>query len=250
MTIYNVILMLIVMAGAGVLGGSANHLLLQKDDPEHANRARSMVLGLVGSFFVPLLLKTISSDLIDKITTVRFGTGVPFDFFVFASLCLVAAVLSRTVVETIGQRLMSEVELAKQESRQAKALAVRAEDRISQAEPVLRKEMDEWTEPLPAGAALALPPSPPDIPVDETDEELLKTLTNEHYSYRTVPAIASEVQGDEAEIGKRLEKMREQALAGKRATLTRTLWFLTNKGHDWLTTRSRVDGGSNGRKLN
>jgi len=81
-------------------------------------------------------------------------------------------------------------------------------------------------------------------------EELLKTLTNERYSYRTVPGIASEVQGDEAEIGKRLEKMRDQALAGKRATLTRTLWFLTNKGHDWLTARSRIDGGSNGRKLN
>jgi hypothetical protein len=78
----------------------------------------------------------------------------------------------------------------------------------------------------------------------------LKALTHERYTYRTVPAIASEVQGDETEIGKRLEKMREQALAGKRATLTRTLWYLTNKGHDWLTTRSRTDGGSNGRKLN
>ena len=250
MTIYNVILMLTVMAGAGTLGGSANYLLLQKADPEHASRPRCLVLGLVGSFLMPLLLKTISSDLVDKITTVRFGTGIPFDFFVFASVCLVAAVLSRTLVETIGQRLLAEVEQAKQESRQAKTLAIRADDRISQAEPILRKEMDEWTEPLTAETALALPPSPPDVPVDETDEELLKTLTNERYSYRTVPAIATEVQGDETEIGKRLEKMREQALAGKRATLTRTLWYLTNKGHDWLTTRSRLDNGPNGRKLN
>ena len=247
MTVYNVFLMLMVMAGAGILGGMTNHLLLQKDDPLNTKCARSLVLGLVGSFLMPLLLRTISSDLIDKVTSVRFGTGIPFDFFVFASLCLVAAVMSRTVVEPAARRLLAEVERAKQESRDAKVLAAHAEEKISQAEPVLRKEMEAWTEPLSASTALALPPSPPEMPVDETDEELLQALTHERYSYRTVPAIASEVHGDETEIGKRLEKMREQALAGKHATLTRTLWFLTNKGHDWVTAKGLKAGPSNGR---
>jgi len=240
MTSYNVTLIFVAMAGAGFLGGAANHLLLQKDDPENAKRSRSVVLGLVASFLVPLLLRTISSDLIDKVTTIRYGSGIPFDFFVFASFCLVAAIFSRTFVETVTKRLLAEVERAKQESKDAKTQAAIAQEKVSQAEPVLRKEMDEQSEPQAASARLVTPPAilVEDLPVDRADQELLQVLTSQRYSYRTVSGIATEVQADEAEVAKRLERMRDHALAGKRATPTRTLWFLTNKGHDWLAAQS------------
>jgi len=239
MTCYNVILLLVVMTGSGLLGGAANHLLLQQDDPENAKRSRSFILGLVASFIVPLLLRTISSDLIDKITTIRYGSGLPFDFFVFTSFCLVAAVFSRTFVETVSKRLLAEIERAKQESKEARARAAIAEERISQAEPVLRKEMDELSEPQSASPRMVLPTvfQPEELPVDRTDQEILTTLTSEPYSYRTAGSIAAEVQEAETDIGKRLERMREHALAGKWNTPTRTLWFLTNKGHDWLAAK-------------
>jgi hypothetical protein len=227
------------MTGSGLLGGAANHLLLQQDDPENAKRSRSFILGLVASFIVPLLLRTISSDLIDKITTIRYGSGLPFDFFVFTSFCLVAAVFSRTFVETVSKRLLAEIERAKQESKEARTQAVIAEGRVSQAEPVLHKAMDELSEPQPASARTVILPALPaeDLPVDRTDQAILTTLTSDQYSYRTAGSIAAEVQGAETEIGKRLERMREHALAGKWNTPTRTLWFLTNKGHDWLATK-------------
>lgn len=239
MTSYNVFLILVVMAAAGFLGGAANHLRLQKDDPENAKRSRSFVLGLGASFLVPLLLRTISSDLIDKVTTIRYGSGIPFDFFVFASFCLVAAILSRTFVETVTKRLLAEVERAKQESKDAKTQAVIAQEKVSQAEPILRKEMDEQSEPL-ASARLVTPSAirVEDLPGDRADHELLQALTSQQYSYRTISGIATEVQSDETEVGKRLERMRDHALAGKRATPTRTLWFLTDKGHDWLAAQS------------
>src|SRR5208282_5172883 len=102
MTRYNMILLLVAMIGSGLLGGAANFLILHKDDPEYAKRSRSIVLGMVASLLVPILLKTISSDMVDKISTIRFGSGVPFDYFVFASLCLLAAVYSRTIAETVA----------------------------------------------------------------------------------------------------------------------------------------------------
>jgi hypothetical protein len=239
MTCYNVILLLVVMTGSGLLGGAANHLLLQQDDPENAKRSRSFILGLVASFVVPLLLRTVSSDLIDKITSIRYGSGLPFDFFVFTSFCLVAAVLSRTFVETVSKRLLAEVERAKRESKEAKTQAVIAEERVSQAEPVLRKAMDELSEPQPTAARMVVSPAlqTEDLPVDRTDQEILTTLTSDQYSYRTTGSIAAEVQGTEPDIGKRLERMREHALAGKWNTPTRTLWFLTNKGHNLLATK-------------
>ena len=83
MTRYNIILLLVAMIGAGVLGGAANYLLLHKDDPEYAKRSRSFVLGLVASLLAPLFLKTISSDMVDKISTIRYGSGDPLRLFRF-----------------------------------------------------------------------------------------------------------------------------------------------------------------------
>ena len=234
MTRYNIILLLVAMIGSGVLGGAANYLLLHKDDPEYAKRSRSFVLGLVASMLAPLFLKTISSDMIDKISTIRYGSGIPFDFFVFASVCLLVAVFSRTFAETVAKRLSAEVEKAKRESQEAKIRAVQAEEKSSQTEPVLRQEMELRTEPLPESARSSIPPSLQDLPIDYTDRDLLKALVNGQYSYRTVSSLAAEVQMEEPDAVKRLERMREHALAGKKTTPTRNLWFLTDKGFNWL----------------
>ncbi|MFZ0961329.1 MAG: YEATS-associated helix-containing protein [Terriglobia bacterium] len=238
MTRYNMILLLVAMIGSGVLGGAANFLILHKDDPEYAKRSRSIVLGLVASLLVPISLKTIASDMIDKISNIRYGSGVPFDFFVFTSLCLLAAVYSRTVVETVAKRLSAEVEKAKRESKDAKTRALLAEERASQSEPVLRQEMEQRTEPLPESARNSVPPSLQDLPVDHTDRELLNALFGGQYSYRTVSSLANEVQVEELDAIMRLERMREHALAGKKTTPTRNLWFLTDKGCNWLEAQA------------
>jgi hypothetical protein len=234
MTRYNIILLLVAMIGAGVLGGAANYLLLHKDDPDYAKRSRSFVLGLVASLLAPLFLKSIASDMVEKITTIRYGEGIPFDFFVFASFCLLVAVFSRTFAETVAKRLAAEVEKAKRESQEAQTRAALAEERASQVEPVLRQAMEERTEPLPESARNSVPPSLQDLPVDHNDRDLLKALVNGQYSYRTVSSIAEEVRMEESDALKRLERMREQALAGKKTTPTRNLWFLTDKGCNWL----------------
>jgi hypothetical protein len=238
MTRYNIILLLVAMFGAGLLGGAANYLLLYKDDPEYANRSRSFVLGMVASLLAPLFLKTISTDMIDRISTIRYGSGIPFDFFAFASFCLLAAVFSRTFAETVAKRLAAEVERAKRESQEAQKRATLAEEKASQAEPVLRQEMEQQTEPLPPSARGIVPPSLQDLPIDHTDRELLTALLKGQYSYRTIGSLAAEVQMEEPDAVKRLERMREHALAGKKATPTRNLWFLTDKGCNWLEAQA------------
>ena len=249
MTRYNIILLLVAMIGSGLLGGAANYLLLHKDDPEYAKRSRSFVLGLVASLLVPLFLKTISSDMVDKITTIRYGSGIPFDFFVFASFCLLAAVFSRTFAETVAKRLAAEVEKAKRESQEAQARAALAEERASQVEPVLRQVMEERTEPLPESARHSIPPSLQDLSVDHTDRELLMALLHGQYSYRTIGSLAEEVQMEESSAVRRLERMREQALAGKKTTPTRNLWFFTDKGCNWLAAQTPGEESSRDRAV-
>jgi hypothetical protein len=238
MTRYNIILLLVAMIGSGLLGGAANYLLLHKDDPEYAKRSRSFVLGLVASLLAPLFLKTVASDMVDKVTSIRYGSGIPFDFFVFISFCLLVAVFSRTFAETVAKRLAAEVEKAKRESQEAQTRAALAEEKASQVEPVLRQLIEERTEPLPETARNSIPPSLQDLPIDHTDRELLKALFNGQYSYRTIGSLAEEVQMEQSDAAKRLERMREQAMAGKKSTPTRNLWFLTDKGCNWLATQA------------
>jgi hypothetical protein len=241
MTRYNIILLLLAMVGSGVLGGAANYLLLCKDDPEYARRSRSFVLGLVASLLAPLFLKTISSDMVDRISNIRYGSGMPFDFFVFTSFCLLVAVFSRTFAETVAKRLAAEVEKAKRESREAQNRAILAEEKAREAEPVLRHEIDTRTEPLPESARHSIPPSLQDLPVDQLDRQLLRALMEGQYSYRTVTSLAEEVEMEEPDAVKRLERMREQSLAGKKATAARNLWFLTDKGCKWLETQAPTE---------
>jgi hypothetical protein len=237
------------MLGSGLLGGTANYLLLHKDDPEYAKRSRSFVLGLVASLLAPLFLKTISSDMLDKISSIRYGSGVPFDFFVFTSFCLLVAVFSRTFAETVAKRLATEVEKAKRESKDAQTRAILAEERASEVEPMLRQEMEQRTEPLPESVRNTIPPSLQDLPVDHTDRELLRALFSGQYSYRTVSSLAEEVQMEEPDAVKRLERMREQALAGKKTTPTRNLWFLTDKGCNWLEAQVGSEGSPHSRSV-
>ncbi len=241
MTRYNIILLLVAMIGSGVLGGAANYLLLHKDDPEYAKRSRSLVLGLVASLLAPLFLKTISSNILDKISTIRYGSGVPFDFFVFTSFCLLVAIFSRTFAETVAKRLAAEVEKAKRESKEAQSLAVLAEEKAREVEPVLRHEIDLRTEPLPESARTSIPPSLLELPVDHIDRELLRALSEGQYSYRTVSSLADEIEMEEPDAVKHLERMREQSLAGKKITATRNLWFLTDKGCTWLEAQAPAD---------
>ena len=248
MTRYNMFLLLGAMLGAGFLGGAANYLLLYRDDPEYAHRSRSFVLGVVASLLSPLFLKTISSDMIDRISTIRYGTGVPFDYFVFISLCLLAAIFSRTFAESLVQRLAAEVEKARRESQEAQVRAALAEEKAREAEPVLRHDMELLTEPLPESAGDGVPPSLRNLPVDQTDCELLAALLHGRYSYRTADSLAEEVQMEQPEATKRLERMREQALAGKKTTPTRNLWFLTDKGFIWLEAQE-APNRTNGTRL-
>ena len=113
---------------------------------------------------------------------------------------------------------MAEIEKAKRGAQKAMTLAALAEEKASQAEPVLRVVMEERTEPAPGSASSGIPPSLQDLPVSRTDRELLKVLLKGQYAYRTVNSLAAEIQTEESDAIDRLEKMREHALAGKKST--------------------------------
>jgi DNA-binding MarR family transcriptional regulator/uncharacterized membrane protein YeaQ/YmgE (transglycosylase-associated protein family) len=96
---YAIILLTIIIL-AGIIGGIASYFLSESDDK---SPIKSIVIGVVASFIVPVFLNMISSNLlveaqlkIDKI-------------FIFTGFCVLAAVFSRNFLENVYSKVMQQV---------------------------------------------------------------------------------------------------------------------------------------------
>jgi hypothetical protein len=95
---------------AGIYGGIVNYLTIYNQKETGSNRKcwGAILAGIAASFLVPLFLSMISSDLIvncrndDK------------NYFVFAGLCLVAGIFSGRFINSIGKKILDQVEKTKE----------------------------------------------------------------------------------------------------------------------------------------
>src|SRR5437764_7659640 len=93
-----ILILILIMVGAGLLGGAVNYFLSQEIDPNQKYFGRSLWLGLAASFMVPLFLNMISSNLIDSIRGNAATPGDKSKLLVFAGFCIVAALSSRSFI--------------------------------------------------------------------------------------------------------------------------------------------------------
>jgi hypothetical protein len=115
---YSLFLLLLVMSLAGVAGGYAGYLLGPPDPAEldarkrHWYLRRSLVLGVVASFMVPLFLSVVGKasgadkNLVDKL----IGSDTTISFWlVFVGFCLVAAVSAQRFISALTKRILDDV---------------------------------------------------------------------------------------------------------------------------------------------
>src|SRR6266446_3122599 len=109
---------------AGLIGGWAGYLF----DPVSSGdanvqlrrhtRKRYLLLGLIAAACVPLFLSLLQSGLIANIFSPKKENNVeivPFsEFLIFAGFCLIAALSSRTFLDTVSRQLMRDVQRANQ----------------------------------------------------------------------------------------------------------------------------------------
>ena len=256
-----IIFMIIVVAGA--FGGFVNYMLLlakqevrsdgtvgppagskKPDRWRWASFIRrplvgSITLGIAASLMVPLFLKTISSDLITTMSKYQHGSGIPFEFFSFTGFCVLAAIFSQLFLDTLSKRLLADVKKVKEESQEASATASNVAERLEQAGPVLRKQMEALTED---GAALtAKSKDVADVP--DTFVPILKALLNQKWSYRTVNGIAKEREVAPDKVRQTLQQMRQDGFVQRSENSEPELWFLTDKGYDLAIAKKLTSAG-------
>lgn len=104
--------------GAGIFGGTVNFFqLYSKENKGWINYCKCVIIGLGASFLVPLFLQMISSNLIES------SYKSDKDLLVFLGFCLIASIFSKRFIETIGEKILKQVEEVKLVAESAKEIA-------------------------------------------------------------------------------------------------------------------------------
>jgi len=104
-----------IMVIAGVGGGTVSYALSRPEKFEWRPWMWNLVAGLGASFLMPLFLRTVSSTLLSKILD---GSSEPDDMLVFGAFCLLAAISSKTFIQTLSDRVLAEARRARQLAEQ------------------------------------------------------------------------------------------------------------------------------------
>jgi predicted transcriptional regulator len=193
------------MLCSGLFGGTVNFFQLYSDQNKGwINYWRCVIVGLGAAFLVPLFLQMISSNLVDNVKT------SDKDLLVFIGFCLIAAIFSRRFIETIGEKILKQVEQVKETAEQAKEIAQTSKEEV---EILSSKstEVDE-TSPVSPDSVVAVDSSLPNQSGEgktmlkkdwsASITKVLRALKDNLYTFRTLKGIAkdADISEKQAEI--------------------------------------------------
>ena len=228
---------------AGLLGGVAAFLtepVVEPPESESKRRVltRALLLGVLAAACVPLFLSLVRSELIKKIfSDVPPGPPAFEEYLIYIGLCIVAAISSRSFIASVTQRVLQQVQEAKEIAVDAKKTAD-----MAVVEADLGEEADAVDAPPPAESAVTsaetarLESAPGSISADE--RKVLEAMMDR--TYRTRTGIAQDSGIPRNRISEMLESLadRKLALPTKSPRTGGQRWILTNRGRAALSPPS------------
>lgn len=201
------------MIAAGILGGFVNYGLIRSQESTKLDLMWSITISLGAAFLVPLFLNTISSSLL---TGLLDGSAKISDSFVFFGFCLLGAIASRAMIQTLTQKILRAAEEAKKEVETLKKDV--APVLIKDTEP----EVDELNQVMFKAEGYGW---------SGTEEPLvIKALGNSKYSRRTVSGIGKEAGVPQEKALEVLEWLQKNGL-GFTTGEPKHYWSLTDEGY-------------------
>ena len=211
----HIFIMATVMLLAGIFGGLVNYYLCGDKDPDAASLPRFLVVGVGASFLVPVLLDLVNSELVLE------SQGDPSRLLIFTGVCLISALLSRFVIDSLSDRIFKEAQVAKQRSEE-----VQQDLRMIQTN--LLPLIDTETEQDLAkddGHLLNVQDE-----LDVTSADVLKILASGRFIFRSLAGLCREANQDEAVVLKTLHVLSTRSLAGKVSGKDGARWHITENG--------------------
>jgi hypothetical protein len=195
-----------VMVFTGVFGGTVNFALGRTETSDWKDWFWSVVVGMGASFLVPLFLNTISSTLLSGLAA---GSGGKADIYVFAGFCLLGAIASKAMIQTLTQRVLKETQATRNEVETLKA----------EMAPIVEKETEV---DAPVGETTSKAQD-----ISDTLQQVLKALGTSRFSLRSVTGVSRDVGRPYEKVITELRELSQMGLASE---------VQGKKGHRWSVT--------------
>ncbi len=214
----HIFVLVAVMLMAGVFGGLVNYYMQSQYDPDTTSLPRSLVVAIGASFLVPVVLALVNSDLVAQ------ARDDATRFLIFTGFCLIAAIASRLVVTSVSDRILAEARAARQQADRVMHELYLVQNELR---PLVETETEDEQERVPEALT-------PDEELDVTTGNVLKTLGNGRYIFRSLAGLCRETNTDEATMVKTLEIMVARNLAGRILGKQGIRWHITDSGRNML----------------
>jgi ribosomal protein S25 len=223
----NVLLLILLIAGGGVLGGLANYFM-NRTQPGwlKGDFWKSVVVGLAAAAVVPLFLQTVSSNLVAECLNNTSADQV-VSCLVFFGFCTIAAIFSARFLTSIADKVLREVEEMKQTQNElvqtTDALVdVNSDDQGGATSLESLKSDDD-------GGLESFGREPKPAPQLTSEEKLMWNMENGRRSFRTVDVLAKDAGLDVSTVENILQSMENRGIVKKmrRNSDGETLWMLS-----------------------
>ncbi len=179
------------MFSSGLFGGLINFTITFDRKNWQLQLFKNLFLGLGASILVPLFLEMISSDLINKSCTDDKY------YFIFTGFCLTASIFSRRFISTVGDKVLREVQEAKQKAESAifetkkneESLELLIDSESEEDEDIKNGKID--TTDIEGDIANSVSnKSVQELAKDDVTKVLIE-LKNEKFKFRSIKGLAS-----------------------------------------------------------
>lgn len=201
----------LIIVVAGILGGTANFARTRTEQSRGKDWFWAVVIGIVASFLVPLFLNTISSNLLDKMFAINLEPSIPFLFFGF---CLLGAITSKAMIQTLTDRLIKETQATREEVSELKR----------EVDPLINKETES---DKIEGESNQLP-----VVVEEKHRNILNVLKQSEFTLRSKSGIAKDLGRDREEVLHDLNALAKSGLVTEVQGRKGVRWALTPSGRE------------------
>jgi len=127
-----------IMIITGAIGGVVNAALNSREKLLWRSWVFSVIVGIGAAMLIPLFLNTVSSNLLDIV----IKDSNTKDMLVFGSFCLLAAISSKAFIQSLSDKILKEVQDARQYAEEAKQVAKEGVQTAKQAEEIAQVAKD------------------------------------------------------------------------------------------------------------
>jgi hypothetical protein len=205
----HLLLLTLIIAGSGILGGIANYHRFESNlEFSWFNIRKSLLFGIIAAAAVPLFLHMLHSKVI---TEAKDDGGLLY--FVIAGFCLVAAFFSTRFLETLGDKVMSQLEEVKQKTEKIEG---DTEENSALVDVLVGKEVSAAGKEIEHGdenefvAKGDLEGTSRSASPLSDEEKIVQYFQKGGYSFRTFDAISSGCNIGQDELKHVLASMKEK----------------------------------------